>query len=130
MWPRQPIQYYIDRGAPEPIRTALLEGTRWWDDAFQAAGWAKGTFRVDILPVDADPMDVRYNIIQWVHRYTRGWSYGAAVADPRTGEIIKGNVTLGSLRGTAGLPDCRGVAGAVCAGVCRWFSTLRRCCSS
>ncbi|WP_353063224.1 zinc-dependent metalloprotease [Tunturibacter psychrotolerans] len=93
-----PIQYYVDRGSPEPIRTALLEGARWWDQAFQAAGWAKGTFRVDILPADADPMDIRYNIIQWVHRYTRGWSYGSAVADPRTGEIIKGNVTLGSLR--------------------------------
>jgi hypothetical protein len=93
-----PIQYYVDRGAAEPIRSALLEGARWWDQAFQAAGWAKGTFKVDILPADADPMDVRYNIIQWVHRYTRGWSYGAAVVDPRTGEIIKGNVTLGSLR--------------------------------
>lgn len=96
--PVQPIQYYVDRGAPEPIRTALMEGARWWDQAFQAAGWARGTFQVDLLPEDADPMDVRYNIIQWVHRYTRGWSYGAAVADPRTGEIIKGNVTLGSLR--------------------------------
>jgi len=94
-----PIQYYVDRGAPEPIRSALLEGARWWDAAFQAAGWAPNTFRVDILPADADPMDVRYNIIQWVHRYTRGWSYGATVTDPRTGEILKGNVTLGSLRG-------------------------------
>jgi hypothetical protein len=96
--PVAPIQYYVDRGAPEPIRSALLEGARWWDQAFQAAGWAKGTFRVDILPADADPMDIRYNIIQWVHRYTRGWSYGSAVVDPRTGEILKGNVTLGSLR--------------------------------
>lgn len=93
-----PIQYYVDRGAPVPVRTALVEGARWWDEAFQAAGWAKGTFRVDLLPEGADPMDVRYNIIQWVHRYTRGWSYGDAIADPRTGEIIKGNVTLGSLR--------------------------------
>jgi hypothetical protein len=97
--PVAPIQYYVDRGAPEPIRAALLEGARWWDQAFQSAGWAKGTFRVDLLPADADPMDVRYNIIQWVHRYTRGWSYGEEIADPRTGEIIKGNVTLGSLRG-------------------------------
>jgi hypothetical protein len=97
--PVAPIQYYVDRGAPEPIRSALVEGARWWDQAFQAAGWAKGTFRVDLLPADADPMDLRYNIIQWVHRYTRGWSYGAAITDPRTGEIIKGNVTLGSLRG-------------------------------
>jgi len=95
----QPIQYYVDRGAPEPVRSALVEGARWWDQAFQAAGWAPGTFKVDVLPEGADPMDVRYNIIQWVHRYTRGWSYGAVVADPRTGEILKGNVTLGSLRG-------------------------------
>jgi hypothetical protein len=93
-----PIQYYVDNGAAEPIRTALLEGARWWDQAFQAAGWAKGTFKADILPANADPMDIRYNMIQWVHRYTRGWSYGAAVVDPRTGEIMKGNVTLGSLR--------------------------------
>ena len=97
--PIKPIQYYVDNGAPEPIRSALLEGARWWDQAFQAAGWAPGSFKVDILPADADPMDVRYNIIQWVHRYTRGWSYGAGVTDPRTGEILKGNVTLGSLRG-------------------------------
>ncbi len=95
----QPIQYYVDRGAPEPIRGALVEGARWWDQAFQAAGWAPGTFRVDLLPEGADPMDLRFNIIQWVHRFTRGWSYGYAIADPRTGEIIKGNVTLGSLRG-------------------------------
>jgi Met-zincin/Domain of unknown function (DUF5117) len=94
-----PIQYYVDRGAPPLIREALVEGARWWDQAFQAAGWAPGTFRVDVLPEGADPMDIRYNIIQWVHRYSRGWSYGAAVVDPRDGEIIKGNVTLGSLRG-------------------------------
>lgn len=94
-----PIHYYVDRGAPEPIRTALVDGARWWDQAFQAAGWAPGTFLVDVLPADADPMDVRYNMIQWVHRYTRGWSYGEVIADPRTGEILKGNVTLGSLRG-------------------------------
>jgi hypothetical protein len=97
--PVAPIQYYVDRGAPEPIRSALVEGARWWDQAFQAAGWAPNTFRVDLLPEGADPMNLRYNIIQWVHRYTRGWSYGAAITDPRTGEIVKGNVTLGSLRG-------------------------------
>lgn len=94
-----PIQYYVDTGAAEPVRTALLQGARWWDQAFQAAGWAPGTFKADMLPPGADPMDIRYNMITWVHRYTRGWSYGAAITDPRTGEIIKGNVTLGSLRG-------------------------------
>ncbi len=97
--PVQPIRYFVDRGAPEPLRTALVEGARWWDTAFQAAGWAPGTFLVEPLPADADPLDIRYNMIQWVHRYNRGWSYGEAIADPRTGEILKGNVTLGSLRG-------------------------------
>jgi hypothetical protein len=94
-----PLHYYVDRGAPQPIRQALVEGASWWDQAFRAAGWAPGTFRVSVLPRGADPMDVRYNIIQWVNRYTRGWSYGASVIDPRTGEIIKGNVTLGGGRG-------------------------------
>ena len=95
--PVQPIVYYLDRGAPEPIRSALLEGARWWNQAFEAAGY-KDAFRVELMPEGADPMDLRYNVIQWVHRSTRGWSYGAGVIDPRTGEIIKGHVTLGSLR--------------------------------
>ncbi len=95
--PVQPIVYYLDRGAPEPIRSALLEGARWWNQAFEAAGF-RNAFRVELMPEGADPMDVRYNVIQWVHRYTRGWSYGNSVTDPRTGEIIKGHVTLGSLR--------------------------------
>ena len=95
--PVQPIVYYLDRGAPEPIRSALLEGARWWNQAFEAAGY-KEAFRVELMPEGADPMDLRYNVIQWIHRATRGWSYGASVIDPRTGEIIKGHVSLGSLR--------------------------------
>jgi hypothetical protein len=95
--PVQPIVYYVDRGAPEPIRTALIEGAGWWNQAFEAAGY-RNAFRVELLPDSADPMDVRYNVIQWVHRATRGWSYGGSVTDPRTGEIIKGHVSLGSLR--------------------------------
>lgn len=93
----KPIVYYVDNGAPEPIRTALVEGAAWWNQAFEAAGF-KNAFQVKVLPTDADPMDIRYNMINWVHRSTRGWSYGASVTDPRTGEIIKGNVSLGSLR--------------------------------
>ncbi len=93
----EPIIYYLDPGAPEPIRGALLDGARWWNQAFEAAGY-KNAFQVKMLPDGADPMDVRYNIINWVHRKTRGWSYGWRVADPRTGEILKGHVTLGSLR--------------------------------
>ncbi|NQV85967.1 MAG: zinc-dependent metalloprotease [Woeseiaceae bacterium] len=95
--PVEPIIYYLDRGAPEPVRSALLDGARWWDQAFEAAGY-KNAFQVELLPEDADPMDVRYNVIQWVHRSTRGWSYGSSILDPRTGEILKGLVSLGSLR--------------------------------
>jgi len=93
----EPIVYYVDRGAPEPVRSALIEGASWWNQAFEAAGY-KNAFRVEVMPADADPMDVRYNVIQWVHRSTRGWSYGNALEDPRTGEIIQGRVSLGSLR--------------------------------
>lgn len=95
--PVEPIVYYLDPGTPEPVRSALLDGARWWAEAFRAAGF-RDAFRVEMLPEGADPMDVRYNVIEWVHRSTRGWSYGASVVDPRTGEIIKGHVLLGSLR--------------------------------
>ncbi|MFM8348116.1 MAG: zinc-dependent metalloprotease, partial [Bacteroidota bacterium] len=95
--PVKPIIYYLDPGTPEPIRSALLDGARWWNQAYTAAGYINA-FQVEMLPEGADPMDVRYNMINWVHRSTRGWSYGSSVTDPRTGEIIKGHVTLGSLR--------------------------------
>lgn len=93
----KPIVYYVDRGAPEPVRSALIDGASWWNQAFEAAGY-QNAFRVEVMPEGADPMDVRYNVIQWVHRSTRGWSYGNSLTDPRTGEIIQGRVSLGSLR--------------------------------
>ncbi|WP_421763878.1 zinc-dependent metalloprotease [Ekhidna sp.] len=93
----EPIIYYVDRGAPEPVRSALIEGASWWNQAFEAAGY-KDAFQVKVMPEGAHPLDVRYNVIQWVHRSTRGWSYGGGVTDPRTGEMIKGHVSLGSLR--------------------------------
>ena len=94
---KQPIVYYVDSGAPEPIRSALVEGASWWARAFEAAGFIDA-YQVKLLPPDVDPLDVRYNVIQWVHRATRGWSYGGGVTDPRTGEMLKGHVTLGSMR--------------------------------
>lgn len=95
--PVEPIIYYVDPGVPEPVRSALIEGASWWNQAFEAAGF-RNAFQVKVLPLNADPMDIRYNVINWVHRSTRGWSYGGSVIDPRTGEIIKGHVLLGSLR--------------------------------
>jgi len=95
--PVKPIVYYVDNATPEPIRSALVEGAQWWNEAFEACGY-KDAFQVKILPEGADPLDIRYNMINWIHRSTRGWSYGASVTDPRTGEIIKGHVALGSQR--------------------------------
>jgi hypothetical protein len=95
--PVKPIIYYIDPGAPEPIRSALLDGARWWNQAFEAAGY-RNAFRAELLPEGVSPLDIRYNVVNWVHRSTRGWSTGGSVVDPRTGEIIKGVVELGSLR--------------------------------
>ena len=95
--PVEPIVYYLDPGTPEPVRSALLDGARWWNQAFEAAGFIDA-FRVEIRPDDVSSHDVRYNVINWVHRSTRGWSTGGSITDPRTGEILKGNVTLGSLR--------------------------------
>ncbi len=95
--PVEPIVYYVDRAAPEPIRSALIEGASWWNQAFEAAGY-RNAFQVKLMPEGADPLDVRYNVINWVHRSQRGWSYGGGITDPRTGEIIKGHVALGSQR--------------------------------
>lgn len=95
--PVKPIVYYLDPGTPEPVRSALLDGARWWNQAFEAAGY-RNAFRVEMRPENVHPLDIRYNVINWVHRSTRGWSTGGSVTDPRTGEIIKGVVTLGSWR--------------------------------
>ena len=110
--PIKPIEYWVDSGAPEDVKKALIEGAMWWNQAFEAAGF-RNALIVRELPGDADPMDIRYNMINWVHRSTRGWSSGGSVSDPRTGEIIKATVTLGSLARSAGLHDLRRPAVAV-----------------
>ncbi len=93
----EPIVFYLDPGTPEPVRSALLDGARWWNQAFEAAGFIDA-FHVELRPEEVSSHDIRYNVINWVHRSTRGWSYGGSITDPRTGEILKGTVTLGSLR--------------------------------
>src|SRR6056297_1994100 len=112
---RDPLVFYIDPGAPERIRQALVEGASWWRDAFAAAGFENG-FRVELLPEDAHPLDIRYNVVQWVHRQTRGWSYGGGIIDPRTGEMIKGHVILGSQRVRHDRMIFEGLAGVAAVG--------------
>ncbi|HEY0625594.1 MAG TPA: zinc-dependent metalloprotease [Allosphingosinicella sp.] len=108
---KKPIVFYIDNAAPEPIRTALYEGTAWWKQAFDEAGFIDA-FDVRMLPEGADPLDLRYNVVNWVNRATRGWSYGQVIEDPRTGEVLKGNVLLGSLRVRQDMLIFEGLVGA------------------
>ncbi len=108
---KKPITFYLDRNTPEAIRPALLEGIGWWADAFEAAGFVDA-FRVEMLPEGADPLDVRYNMVNWVDRATRGWAYGQQIVDPRTGEIVKGMVVLGSLRARQDIQIFQALVGA------------------
>ena len=108
---KKPITFYIDRSAPEPIRSALADGVGWWAKAFEAAGYIDA-FQVKILPEGVDPLDVRYNVVNWIDRATRGWSYGQWIADPRTGEIVKGSVLLGALRVRQDILVYEGLVGA------------------
>ena len=108
---KEPIRYYVDRGIPEPIRTATLQGVKWWEQAFDRAG-LKGGFVVDLLPEGVDPMDARYNVVQWENRNERGWSVGGALTDPRTGEMIKGMARLDSHRARTDYNLYAGLMGA------------------
>jgi hypothetical protein len=108
---KKPLVFYVDSGAPPDIRDALIEGASWWADAFAAAGFPD-SYRVEVLPEGAHPLDIRYNVIQWTHRQTRGWSYGGGVYDPRTGEMLKANVILGSQRVRQDRMIFEGLAGA------------------
>jgi hypothetical protein len=108
---KKPIVFYIDTSAPEPIRTALFEGASWWKQAFEAAGYIDA-YQVKMLPPGIDPLDIRYNVVNWTNRATRGWSYGQVIEDPRTGEIIKGQVLLGSLRVRQDMLIFEGLVGA------------------
>jgi hypothetical protein len=95
--PIQPIVYYLDPGVPEPYRTAFRDGATWWNRVFEAAGF-RNAFRLEDMPADMDPMDARYNVVQWVHRDAPGYSIGPSFVDPRTGEIIKAAVRMESER--------------------------------
>lgn len=108
---KKPIMYYVDRGIPEPVRTATLEGVRWWEQAFDRAG-LRGGFKVELLPEGVDPMDARYNVVQWENRNERGWSVGGAVTDPRTGETLKGMARLDSHRARTDYNLYAGLMGA------------------
>lgn len=92
-----PIVFHLDPAMPPVIRDAVLEGGNWWRQAFAAAG-LPDVYRVEPLPARADLADPRRNVVLWVHRADRGWSMGTTQVDPRTGEILRAVVRLGSQR--------------------------------
>jgi hypothetical protein len=108
---KNPLVYYIDPGIPEPLRTATLEGARFWSEAFDRAGLVGG-FKVELLPQGVDPLDIRYNVVQWENRNEIGWSIGGGLFDPRTGEILKGMARMDSHRGRTAYSIVAALAGA------------------
>jgi hypothetical protein len=94
---KKPITFYVDKAAPEPMRSAIIQGIKWWSQAFDEAGFINA-IDVQLLPENVSALDTRYNVIGWVHRQTRGFSFGQTIVDPRTGEVVRGSVRLGSLR--------------------------------
>jgi hypothetical protein len=116
--PRSPIRrsivFYVDRGIPEPIRTATLEGARFGVEAFERAGLG-GAFRAELMPPGADPLDLRYNVIQWQNRNEIGWSVGGGLYDPRTGEMLKGAARMDSHRARTAWNLAAALAGAASA---------------
>ena len=110
--PVKPIQYWVDSGAPEDVKKALVEGASWWNQAFEAAGF-RNAFKVDVLPDGADPMDIRYNMINWVHRSTRGWSSGGIGRRSAHRRDHQGHGHARIAARSAGLPDLRRPALAV-----------------
>jgi hypothetical protein len=93
----EPIVFHLDPAMPAAVRDAVVEGGNWWQEAFAAAG-LPGRYRVEPLPSGADLHDPRRNVVLWVHRADRGWSMGYPQVDPRTGEILRAVVRLGSQR--------------------------------
>ncbi|MDH3290719.1 MAG: zinc-dependent metalloprotease [Gemmatimonadota bacterium] len=125
--PVAPIVYYLDRGIPEPYRSAFREGVEWWNRVFEAAGFVNG-FRVEDMPTDMDPLDARYNVIQWVHRSDPGFSIGPSFVDPRTGEIIKAAVRMDSYRSLTDYNIYAGTlpaaGGTIATDVTEWLASL------
>ncbi|HET7293223.1 MAG TPA: zinc-dependent metalloprotease [Vicinamibacteria bacterium] len=95
--PVKPIRLHLERGMPEPERSAVREAALWWNAAFEEAGF-QNAIVVDDLPEGATFLDARYSGIEWIHRAERGWSVGESRTDPRTGEILHGVARIDSHR--------------------------------
>jgi hypothetical protein len=95
--PVQPIVFHLDRGMPEPERSAVREAALWWNRAFEEAGFRDALVIRD-LPEGATFLDTRYSGIEWINRAERAWSIGDFQADPRTGEIIHAVARIDSHR--------------------------------
>jgi hypothetical protein len=91
------ILYYLDRGIPEPERSAIRDAVLWWNHAFRDAGFPDA-LEIRDLPVGATFLDARYSGVEWVNRAERGWSVGEIQIDPRTGEILHGVARIDSHR--------------------------------
>jgi hypothetical protein len=95
--PEHPLVFYIDPSVPVELRPFVTEAVLWWNTAFEAAGF-RNALEVRELPGDVDPLSIGVNVITWVARTTRGFSWTNFVVDPRTGQILKTLICLDGMR--------------------------------
>jgi hypothetical protein len=95
--PEKPIVFYIDPAVPGAVRPLITDAISWWNPAFEAAGFSNA-LQVKDLPPSVDAFDNGVNVILWVPRESRGFSFGGVISDPRTGQVLKALVRLDAMR--------------------------------
>lgn len=91
--PAKPIVYYIDNALPEKYRAAVKAGIEAWQVAFEAIGFKNAIVAKDV-PVDDpgfDMDDITNSCFRYIASQTAN-AMGPSWVDPRSGEIIQGDV--------------------------------------
>lgn len=91
--PKQQIVYYVDSAFPEKWRGAIKAGIEDWNKAFEEAGFKNVVVAKDYPSDDPnfDPDDIRFNCVRYMATGTAN-AAGPSYIDPRTGEILVGEV--------------------------------------
>lgn len=93
--PKNPIVFYVDSSFPDKWKDAVKKGIEDWQPAFEAAGFKNAIIAKDYPAASDstgfDPDDIRYNCIRYIATDIANAS-GPSYVDPRTGEILVGDV--------------------------------------
>lgn len=93
--PVKPIVFYVDNSFPEIWKEAVKAGIQDWQIAFETAGFKNAIIAKDYPTDDPDfdPEDIRYSCFRYISTSVPN-SMGPSWTDPRSGEIIQGDVLL------------------------------------